>query len=98
MFGDLYNWQIISKNQYCSTEGPVQTFRLSELPDLKVQNVQAPTETFSGREINISWDVENIGEGSTGMSNWTDAIYLSQDLILDISIDLYLTGDRTYLH
>lgn len=51
------------------------------LPDLIVNNVQAPAEAFSGGPISIKWTVENIGDANAAVSSntWRDRVYLSTD-------------------
>jgi len=55
------------------------------LPDLKVTQVQAPTEAWSGQNISVSWTVRNGGSSSTGALQWTDRVYLSPTPTLDPS-------------
>jgi parallel beta-helix repeat protein len=89
-YGATYVWKINAKNQYCFTAGPVQNFTLFNLPDLIVQNVQAPTTAFTGQPLTIGWTVKNMATGGTGMGTWLDGIYLSDDAILDLNTDLFL--------
>ncbi len=91
-FGATYNWTIVAKNDYCSATGGIQTFNTSSLPDLTVQMVSVPISAFSEQTISVSWEVKNDGVGSTGTSQWTDAIYLSPDQTLDIFADQYMKG------
>jgi parallel beta-helix repeat protein len=92
VYGAAYSWKVTAKNPYCSTEGPVQTFTLRQLPDLVVQNVQPPNMPFSGQTIEVSWEVHNTGLGSTGMATWYDYIYLSTDNLFQPDFDTYLGG------
>ena len=72
-YNKTYKWRVISKNPCFQTAGPIQQFSLIPLPDLQVQNVQAPL-------ITINWTVKNIGPGRTNTNqNWIDAIYFSYD-------------------
>jgi CARDB/Right handed beta helix region len=91
-FGASYHWRIIARNDYCATPGPVQTFTIQNLPDLVVNNVIAPANAFSSQPITVSWQVANIGTGNTNSQTWNDAIYLSDDAILDYNVDIYLGG------
>ncbi|MEM9340467.1 MAG: CARDB domain-containing protein, partial [Bacteroidota bacterium] len=98
--GTSYLWQVMSRNACYETPGPIQTFTLRELPDLQVQNVEAPDEAFSEQEISVSWEVINTGLGATLEQNWTDAIYLSGDNTLSLEegdfMDEYLLGTANF--
>ncbi len=89
-YGFTYKWQIVAKNVYCSTDGPVQVFTIRELPDLVVTLVNVPSTAFSGNSISVSWTVKNTGTGPVTGSLW-DLFYLSTDLTFDGS-DVYLGG------
>lgn len=92
VFGDTYKWQVVAKNDFCETSGPLQTFTVRELPDLEVSNVSVPGMPFSGQEIEVSWQVDNNGAGGTGADGWIDAIYLSADTTFQLFLDTYLGG------
>lgn len=87
-YGNKYNWQVEAKNPVCSTSGKVQTFTMKHLPDLIMEEVNAPNTAFSSNSISVSWKVKNTGQGAASGS-WYDALYLSNDKILDVA-DLYL--------
>lgn len=89
-YGVGYKWQIIAKNDFCSTEGPTQTFTLRELPNLKITNIEVPSMPFSGQTIQINWTTKNDGVGDTEMDEWTDAVYLSVDETFEPREDIYL--------
>lgn len=91
-YGQSYNWTIVASNPYCETIGTTQSFTIEFLPDLTVQNVQIPANSFSGQNLSVSWQIENNGSGGTNMQQWTDAVYLSDDQILNLSTDIYLGG------
>ena len=91
-YGTSYNWRVVSKNGNCfSVSGPIQSFTTKTIPDLNVSNIQSPTSIFSGQNILISWQINNIGAGSTGSTQWTDAVYLSLDTIFQ-PFDIYVGG------
>jgi subtilase family serine protease len=91
-FGVSYNWRVRSKNGNCfSIDGPVQSFTTRSLPDLVVNNIQAPVSAFSGQNISISWQVNNAGTGNTSNAAWTDAVYFSLDTVLQ-PFDIYIGG------
>ncbi len=84
-----YKWMVVAHNGSCTqiNTGPVQQFTLIPLPDLAVQNVQAPTSAFSGQTIAVNWTVKNNGPGNTSTNqSWTDAVFLSFDTIPNFSI------------
>ena len=88
-YNQTYKWMIVSHNGSCTqiNTGPIQQFSLIPLPDLVVQNVQAPTTAFSGQTISINWTVRNPGPGKTTTNqNWTDGVFLTFDTIPNFSI------------
>lgn len=89
-YGATYNWQLIAKNDYCETPGPIQTFTIRNLSDIVVDSVQAPTVAFSSQPISVTYEVKNIGSSSTGGSQWRDYFFLSDDVVLDLNTDLQL--------
>jgi hypothetical protein len=48
-----------------------------------VTDVNAPTVTFSGASMPLSYVVSNEGPGATLESSWFDRIYMSTDLVID---------------
>jgi len=84
-----YKWMIVAHNGSCTqiNTGPIQQFTLIPLPDLVVQNVQAPATAFSGQTISINWTIRNAGAGNTTTNqNWTDGVFLTFDSIPDFTI------------
>ena len=55
---------------------PIQV-NVPPLPDLTVESVQAPDETFAGQEISINYTIRNIGTENAGSRK--DRIYLSRE-------------------
>ena len=45
------------------------TINVPPLPDLTVSNVQAPEQAFAGGPINVSWQVNNIGNAAAAGDN-----------------------------
>ncbi len=78
-YGQLYRWKIASNNDCSSVESSVQTFRIRQLPDLTVLNIQAPANIESGSNFVVSFNVKNIGVGNTAGAQWYDAVYISSD-------------------
>lgn len=81
-YGKPIKWQIVAKNDCGQLEGPVQTFTMRHLPDLIIQNIQVPTGGFSGQPLTVSWEVKNIGVGSTLQGEWLEYVYLSKDALI----------------
>jgi hypothetical protein len=63
---------------------------LSPQPNLQVTQIQT-TAAFSGQNLQINWNVTNIGQGNTRTdeTSWLDNLYLSSDNTLDAN-DLLL--------
>lgn len=47
------------------------------LPDLQVTSIIAPTNFYSGTNVSVTATISNMGEAPTGVSHWTDALYIS---------------------
>ncbi|MEO1258443.1 MAG: CARDB domain-containing protein [Bacteroidota bacterium] len=88
--GVTYNWQVHSVNSCFETASMVQEFTMQHLPDLEVLNVGVPIAGFSGQEVDISWEVKNIGLESTGGDTWLDYIYVSSQPQFDLLTATYL--------
>jgi hypothetical protein len=78
-FGKSYNWKIVSVNGCSAVESGVQTFKIRQLPDLTVTNIQVPQNVESGSSFTVNFKVKNLGLGSTYSAQWIDAIYVSAD-------------------
>ena len=52
-------------------------------PDILAVEVSVPESGDSGREISISWTVENQGAGQLVSTAWKDKVYLSQSATFD---------------
>lgn len=89
--GATYNWRVVAKNLCMETPGPIQTLTMRDFPDLTIGNVQAPPTAFSSQNVGVSYEVSNIGNGNT-LVQWSDAVYLSADSVLDTNVDFYLGG------
>lgn len=63
------------------------------VPDLVLDEVDAPSEAFSGQPFTLSWTVTNAGDEATG--NWYDQVYLSLDQVYDPGSDISL-GNRSH--
>jgi len=65
-------------------------------PDLKVTSVQVPPTAYAGQPITVSWVVSNEGTSSAGPAVWNDAVYLSQDQVLNFSATRLGTATNLY--
>jgi hypothetical protein len=88
-YGQTYKWRVVSKNPCFETQGPVKVFSMKNLPDLQVQNVFAPSTAFSEQVIQVTWQIRNDGDGNSGSQGWYDAVYLSNDAVLNSESDLF---------
>jgi hypothetical protein len=62
---------------------------LSQIPDLAVTSVTAPTEAYEGQPFSLTWTVQNIGTApASGL--WDDTVYLSLDQVFDPVTATYL--------
>lgn len=84
-----------------ASTGEPLTVVLSPWADLQVRQVSAPAQGFSGEPLDVTWYVQNYGQGATRESEkkWNDRIYLSADDTLS-GDDFYLgyeshTGELT---
>lgn len=90
-YGQHYYWKVVAKNS-CDqmVSSAIQEFGVRNLPDLLVDTIVAPSTSFTGQQIEISWNVRNAGPGGTQDALWSDAVYLSTDATLNLSLDIYL--------
>ncbi len=90
-FGVTYSWKVVAKN-VCNQQvaSSIQEFSIRYLPDLKGDTIIAPPIVFSGQNIELEWIISNQGPGGTQSTIWSDAVYLSADATLNISLDTYL--------
>ncbi|WP_201979721.1 IPT/TIG domain-containing protein [Hymenobacter rubidus] len=98
-YGADYKWRVVARNACFSTPGPVQTFGLRELPDLRVSFIQNPDTVYSGQTMQMAWNVTNIGAGSTLAQQWQDYVWLSQDSTFNpnTAVRVGAWGNTTFL-
>lgn len=68
-----------------ATASPVFSVTLTPPADLQVQSVTGPFSAFSGAPANVSYTIENAGDGRTLEASWYDDVFLSTDQTLDAS-------------
>ncbi|MBK0403323.1 IPT/TIG domain-containing protein [Adhaeribacter sp. BT258] len=98
-YGAQYNWQVVAKNTCFTTNGPVLTFGLRELPDLRITLIQNPDTVYAGQTMQMSWNVTNFGLGSTLAQQWRDEVWLSQDSAFNAATAIRVGdwGNTTFL-
>ncbi|HUF09620.1 MAG TPA: CARDB domain-containing protein, partial [Rhodothermales bacterium] len=74
-----YRWFVVARNLDGETRGPTWTFTTQPPSDLQISDVLAPSEGFSGREIDLAWTVTNVGTTPTTAPVWFDFVRLSSD-------------------
>lgn len=83
--------QVTKLNDTARAAG-VMNVTLTPTPDLRVDTVFTPSQSFSGSKINVTYKVKNYGVLTPAGSKWDDKIYLSQSLLFnaDDAIELKL--------
>lgn len=89
-YNDAYQWQVVAKNACHETAGPILHFTTDGLPDITVTDLAFSPNVSAGNSIQMSWRINNIGDGSTGARQWREYVYLSTDLDLRKQDDLLL--------
>ncbi len=51
----------------------------TDLPDLRIASISAPSSTVVGVPFNIEWNGTNAGTGMTSSRTWIDGLYISSD-------------------
>ena len=62
--------------------------------DLKVMSVSSPDSSSSGKQINVSYTIKNIGQAKTLAGSYMDAIYLSTDSVWSKSTDTKIYSEN----
>ncbi|MBC7448563.1 MAG: T9SS type A sorting domain-containing protein [Hymenobacteraceae bacterium] len=98
-YGDLYKWRVVSVSPCGSTAGPVQEFRLRELPDVRVSYIANPDTAYAGQTLQVTWNITNLGTGSTLAQGWSDAVWASADSVFNPTTAILLgtRGNTTFL-
>ena len=75
--GTRYLWQIEYVTGVNTTvPSPIWGFETQSFPDLTVTTITVPPYAFSGQDFQLSWTVINIGNLSSGATQFYDAVYL----------------------
>ncbi len=67
---------------------------LAPTPDLRTEAVFAPTSTFSGSTVNVTYRVKNYGVVTPVGVGWGDAVYLSQNPLFDSANAIQLNAPK----
>lgn len=78
-YGKYYKWKVIARNNCNTIESAIASFHIRPLPDLHVTSI-THSDAYAGRQLNISWTVQNDGRGSTGNTAWSDCVWLVPDV------------------
>lgn len=52
-------------------------------PDLVIGGLEVAPNAVQGDAVTVKWTVTNAGQQATGVSSWTDRVYLSRDGVID---------------
>ncbi|XP_041361873.1 uncharacterized protein LOC121377841 [Gigantopelta aegis] len=77
-------------NNILRSTSPVQVI-LTPPPNLIVETIQVSDSTFSGEKFQVRWTVKNDGTGATVENVWRDSVFMSQDSVLGLSVQLEVT-------
>ena len=75
-------------NQITSTPITVEALPPQSVIDLKLEEIVPPQNVGVGITSSIAWQVRNIGNTATLVSEWVDRLYLSEDLNFDAEDDI----------
>ena len=67
-------------NNISTVPSPVWGFVTQQIPDFKIISVKVPNEVFTGRVLQVSWTVKNIGTRGNAKYYWYDRVLLSKDI------------------
>ncbi len=65
------------------------------VPDLQVSSVGAPSAAFSGDNLSVTYQVQNLGIVQA-LGPWRDRVYLSEDSIFDPT-NAFMLAERTFV-
>ncbi|MFC1799698.1 CARDB domain-containing protein [Candidatus Eisenbacteria bacterium] len=69
----------------------VRPISITPIPpaDLQVTSITLSTDSLgAGDQVDVQWEVANVGAGPTYAGSWQDRVYMSEDMDLDTEIDL----------
>jgi CARDB/PKD-like domain len=75
---------------------PPTAVTLSPQPDLRVDTVVNPNNTFSGSTINVTFKVKNYNVSTNGNASWIDKVFISKDAVFNINTATLLKYPNGY--
>ena len=94
-YGNTYFWKIKAKNSCLQLESDIFSFEIRALPNLHVSHIAA-TEIDDDRTFTLSWTVRNDGAGATVEPQWTDKIWLLNNIANNNGTNT--TANATLMH
>ena len=85
------------EDSYGNNETVKIPLNIGESPQADLQVAGPPVSSYDlgiGESYQVSWSVSNIGEAYPNSGTWYDAVYLSQDKILNINEDYLLAKSK----
>ena len=77
--GNSYKWQVIAYNGFQEVVSDTMTFSINNLADLHIYHLDI-SEPAAGEKVRVKWNVQNDGTGPTGQVQWTDYVWIMQDV------------------
>ena len=91
-------WQIeYITDTNMTVPSPIWGFMTQSFPDLSVSDIIVPDYAFSGQQFDISWTVINVGNISTSVHVWYDAIYIGRTTDFTMSRQVHLQQQNRFV-
>lgn len=83
-------YEFIYEDDNVGSAGQIRV-NLAPPPDLVVESVNAPSQAFSGQDMQVAYHVQNVGPGDVPPAGWYDDVLLSSDTLVgdDMRIGRY---------
>jgi RHS repeat-associated protein len=78
----------LDRSNNTAVSGPIAVANIP--PDLTVSSVTAPGGGQNGHQVQISWQVTNVGAGDTAFGTWYDAVILSPSGVLGAADNVWV--------
>lgn len=80
-FGNSYCWMVegLNADHKLISRSDIMTFTILPAPDLHLTGVDCG-EAWAGQLLDLSYTVQNDGQGATGQPQWSDHIFLVSDI------------------
>lgn len=95
-YNQLYESHHENDNILAGSALKIEPIPLSELSDLAVASVGAPSQALSGQRMSITYTIDNAGQAAIAANTpeWIERIYMSSDAVLDSNDRLLNTIER----